>query len=388
MRNILKKTAAAVLAATLCLTFAGCYDENMNWAAKKGDDTLPIGGYIYYLNSAYSEARNKIGSDTEVLKGTVEGEDAQTWIKDRALNYVQAYYYIGDKFSELGLELTDEEMSDISDSTDSMWVYYKSTMEDLGIAKESFNQAFTLYNAKFQKVRDTVYGAGGEMEVSEDELKTYYVDNYYNYEYFYASLTKTDDDGNSVAMTDDEKQETKEKLENMVEEINEGEISVIEAASNYAEDALGSPTNTTYQDASSTQKDSITTEIKAALDGVKENEAVFVETDSYYYVVRLLPIEDSFDTINADEDQKTQLIADMKGEEFDDYVMEQAKSVAELEINQKALDRVKLSKLVTDNNKTGTSSETESSSSESSTSDSSTSESSNVENSAVSSETE
>lgn len=383
MRSILKKIAAVVLAMALCLSFAGCYDENMKWAAKKGDDTLPIGGYIYYLNSALSEARSKIGSDTEVLKGTVEDKDAQTWIKDRALNYLQAYYYIGDKFKELGLELTEEEMNNVSGSTDSMWVYYKTSMEGMGIAKESFNQAFSLYNARFQKVRDAVYGKGGEMEVSEDELKTYYVDNYYNYEYFYASLTKNNDDGESEAMTDDEKKDAKEKLENMVKEINDGEMTVTEAASKYAEDALGSADSSTYQAASSTKKDNIATEIKAALDGAKENDAVFVETDSYYYVVRLLPIEDSFKTQNEDESQRTQLIADMKGDEFNDYVLEQAKSVEGLEINQKALDRVKVSKLITDSNKNGASSAPESSSSETSSSESSTAESS-----AASSETE
>ena len=57
MRNIWKRTAAAVLALVLCLSLAGCYNENNTWAARKGDDTMPIGGYIYYLYSAYSEAR-------------------------------------------------------------------------------------------------------------------------------------------------------------------------------------------------------------------------------------------------------------------------------------------------------------------------------------------
>ena len=49
MRNIWKRTAAAVLALVLCLSLAGCYNENNTWAARKGDDTMPIGGYIYYL---------------------------------------------------------------------------------------------------------------------------------------------------------------------------------------------------------------------------------------------------------------------------------------------------------------------------------------------------
>ena len=73
MRNIWKRTAAAVLALVLCLSLAGCYNENNTWAARKGDDTMPIGGYIYYLYSAYSEARDQVDSDTAVLDAEIDG---------------------------------------------------------------------------------------------------------------------------------------------------------------------------------------------------------------------------------------------------------------------------------------------------------------------------
>ena len=60
MRNIWKRAIAGMLALAMCLSFAGCYDENKTWAARQGDDTMPIGGYIYYLYSAYSEAMQKV----------------------------------------------------------------------------------------------------------------------------------------------------------------------------------------------------------------------------------------------------------------------------------------------------------------------------------------
>ena len=111
MRNIWKRAAAAVLALAMCLSFAGCYDENMTWAARKDDDTLPIGGYIYYLYSAYTEAASQVDSSTHVLDAQIDGEDAEQWIKDRALTYVQSYYYINDKMAEYGLEMTEEDQS-------------------------------------------------------------------------------------------------------------------------------------------------------------------------------------------------------------------------------------------------------------------------------------
>ena len=51
MRNIWKRAVAGMLALAMCLSFAGCYDENKTWAARQGDDTMPIVGYIYYLYS-------------------------------------------------------------------------------------------------------------------------------------------------------------------------------------------------------------------------------------------------------------------------------------------------------------------------------------------------
>ncbi len=366
MRNTMKKVFAVILAAALCLSFAGCYDENNTWAAKKGGDTLPIGGYIYYLYSAYSEAMGKVSSEDEVLKADIEdfldeskSMSGEEWVKARAMNYLNSYYFISDKFAELGLELTEDELSNAQSSTDSMWTYYKATFEDnLGVAKESFHQAFSLYNVKYRKVMEALYGEGGEMEVPEDELKTYFTENYYNYEYFYASLTKNDEDGNSVDMTDEEKADTKSKLDGYVDKINTGSLTVEAAATEYATEALGSADQSSYQAPSPTLADNVSATIKDAIADIDDNTAVLAETTTGYYVIRKLSIADKFAETTADETQKINLIANMKGEDFADYVTEQAASYTSdgLEINEKALNRVKLSSLVTDSNRKGTSS--------------------------------
>lgn len=375
MKNMMKKAFAVVLALALCLSFAGCYDENNTWAAKQGDDTLPIGAYIYYLSSAYSEAVTKVSSDEEVLKAEIEGEDAQTWIKNKAVNYLNSYYFINNKFDELGLELTEDELDTVQSNTDSMWTYYKSTMEPMGIAKESFNLAFSLYNNKYQKVMKALYSEGGEMAVSDEELETYFTGNYYSYEYFTVSLTKTDDDGNSVDMTDDEKTETKSKLENYIKKINAGDMTVEDAASEYAEEVLGSAENSTYYAPSPTLADNITnTTLKDAIEGAEDNTAVLADATTSYYVVRRLPIADKFSEINEDETQRFNLISEIKGDEFSDYVTEQAESVEGVEINEKALNRVKFSSIVTDSNKMGTSSASSEADSDDSSSESSEAE--------------
>ena len=62
MTKIFKRAAAGVMALAMCAGLSGCYSENNTWAVKSGDTTLPIGGYIYYLSSAYSEAAGKVGT--------------------------------------------------------------------------------------------------------------------------------------------------------------------------------------------------------------------------------------------------------------------------------------------------------------------------------------
>lgn len=371
MRNILKKSAAVILALALCLNFVGCYSEDKKWAAKMGDDTMPIGGYIFYLSNAYSDAAEKVSSDTEILKGTIDGQKASDWIKSKALDYLKAYYFISSKFSELGLELSQEDLDSAKSNTSSMWTYYKTNFESIGIAEDSYNQAYTLYNTMYSRVLEKMYSEGGELALSEDVLKEHFTKNYYSYEYFYAPLSKTGADGNSEDLTDDEKSELKTTLEGYVDKINSGEQTTSEAASDYAYASSGSADSSTYSAPSPSVGSSINTDIFTVLSNLEDKHAGFVETSTAYYVVTKLPIEEKFSETMDNESQKLSLLMEMKGEEFSDYVIEQGKKLEGVEINQKAIDSVKISKLVNDNNKNGTSSASSETSSDSSSESSS-----------------
>lgn len=386
MRNIWKRIAAAALALAMCLSFAGCYDENKTWAARQGDDELPIGAYIYYLYSAYLEAGSQVDSETAVLDAEIEGQDAQQWIKDLALNYVQAYYYIGDKFDELGLELTEEDLENVENTAINFWNYYGSTLEDLGISQDSFEKAYALYGEKFQQVMKAMYAEGGELALEDGALEEYYCGAYTSYEYFSASLTTTNEDGESVDLTDEEKADLKETFQGYVEKINAGDLTMSEAADEYAEE---SGTESSFMGPVCVKSENMSTEVFEALNSVKEGEAAFVESTSGYLVVRKLSVKDYYDEyIASDEDQLFNLLTELKGEEYSDYVLEQAASVEGVELNQAAMDSIKVSSLVDDSNRNGTSSaeETESSSSSSADENSSEEESSSSETS--SSETE
>ncbi len=372
MRNHLKKAFVLILALVLCLSFSGCYSEKNSWAAKMGDDTLPIGSYIYYLNSAYSEAASKVSPEEEVLKATVEGQDSEAWIRDRAMNYLKAYYYVDSELSRLGLELSDEEISNASSTTDSAWSYSQSYFENMGIAKESFNKAYSLYGAKYQKLMEALYAEDGEKAVSKEELETYFNDNYYYYDYFSASLSTADEDGNSVDLTDEEKADLKTELETYVADINKETTTMETAASDYAAAHLGGADQTTYSSPYAALASNLSDSIASALKDAKDNEAAFVESGSMYFVVCRRPLKDGF--ANMFENSRDTLVSGLKGEEYSDYVMDQAKDMEGITINESAIKRVKISSFVTDSNKNGTSSASSESSGTSSEASSASSE--------------
>lgn len=387
----MKRIFAVILAAALCLSFAGCYDENNSWAAKKGDEALSIGSYIFFLNSAYSQAQAKVSTEENVLKAEITDylvDDikltGEEWVKNRAMNYTKSYFFLSDKFDQYGLEFTEEEQSSINSMTETLWTYSKTTYEDMGIAKSSVDQAYSLYNEMYQKVLFAIYNEGGDLEVSEDEMKEFFENNFTHYEYFSVSLTTTDDDGNSVDMTDDEKTAAKEEIDALVERINSNALTMEEAAAEYAVDNLGSEENSTYQAAAVLYNDNMSDTFSTALANAKDNEVVVTETTSGYFIIRKLPIMDKYNEYIETEGNKLNLFGYMKGDEFSDYVTEQSEHYDGFEINEKALGTVKLSKLIGDDKK-GTSS-AESSEVEEDVTSSTSSEAEDVESDAVESE--
>ena len=352
MKRIAKITVALLLAVAMCFSLAGCYDEDLNWSAKYDDTELPAGAYIYYLSIAYNEAASKVSTEDEVLKSEIDGTPAETWIKNRADEYVNQYFYIQNEMKRLGLEMTDEDYSTCLQTTESYWNYFGTSFEKFGIAKTSFDIAYSQYNRMYLKVFNALYGEGGENEVPESELRQHIEDDYYDYEYFSAPLTKTDDDNKSVDLTDEEK------------------------ATDYA---LKVQKDSTYQtgikDENGMQSSYMPDAFISAIKEMKEGDVEVVESTKYMIVLHRLPIKDDEDTLLESSDNRSQLLLELKNTEYADAVSAAAQSFEGVEWNQKVLNRYKPS-MFADTTKNGTSSVASESSDESASSEESSAESS------------
>ncbi len=221
--SVFKKAAAFVTAISMAAAMTACSDTTYGMVID--DYTVPAGIYIYYANSAYSEAVSKIAaekpdldtSDAEALKETVkaetiEGMDSRTWIQNKAVELCANYVAVEKKFDELELELDDETKLNLDYMVEYYWASYQASMEENGVSEDSFRKIMTS-SYKSEMIFEHYYGIDGENGVTEDDLKTYYIEN--NIRTQYVAFNLVDGEGNML------KSDGKEKIMDMVEDYQE-----------------------------------------------------------------------------------------------------------------------------------------------------------------------
>ena len=369
----LKKITALILVLAMSVSLSGCYNQDLTWAAKDGDDTVAIGVYLYYLYCAIDDAGDYVDSDTDVLDATIEGEDAETWIRAKAMNYLQSYIWVNKKVEEYNLDLTEDEKSSASQTTSYLINNYLTSFDDFGISEDSLNKAYTEYNIKFKKLFDYYYNEGGEFEISKDDLKESYCDGKYSFQYITASLTTTDDDGNTVDITDVEKDTLTTSFESYKKKIETG-YQTLEYSGQELQVELGLDSAPyTSVDATDFVEDIYPTEIMNAVKEMDDNTLQILEANGQLVLLQKNNIEDSFETAYSTASDRLSMMLDLKADEFNQYILEQAAAdETDIEINDAAIKHYKVKSLITDSNKSGTSSTASESSSE--TSDDTTSE--------------
>lgn len=352
--KIIKKLTAVLLVLAMCLSFAGCYNEDLTWSAKCGDETAAIGVYLYYLYVAYDNAAALVDSDTEVLKATIDGVSAEEWIRDRANEYMQSYFWVNEKTDEMGLSLTDAESSICMQSTQQMIQYYMSDTVKLGISEDSLNKAYTEYNVKFKKIFNVFYGEGGEFEIDKQVLHDKFVDGKYTFEYIYAPLTSSDAYGNPTEITEEEKANLKEVFENYKTMVENGETFLKNCGEQLQ--TFYNSSNAPYRIAAQSDlTEGYPIEVTDAIKEMDEKELRIIEADGQLVLMQKDSIEDSFEAAYSVEGERIKMMLSEKAEEFNTYVIDHAKAeVTDLTYNDKAVNSIKLSSLVTDSTKFGT----------------------------------
>lgn len=366
--KILKKAVAAALAVGMLATATGCSDTS--WSFKDDKTTLSIGTYIYYMAGAYSYASQSAQADVEVTtdaEGATEAtekvdvmtakikdnDENEVTGKDYILNTAEqsckTLIYTLEKFDELGLKLSDSEQTQIDTIAAQGWTYSGSAYESIGVSEASYKLAYAEFSTKYEAVFKALYGKGGEKEVTDDQLKEYYTSNYVDYSYIPINLYKTaessDESSDSTsttteALSDDEIKKITDTMNGYKDQLNKGEKTFDEIDKAFMEyQSLTDSTATTAQeilDKSSAPAD-IIDKVKE-LDNKKADVITVGEGNTaVMYLVYRGDINDKVSNLD-DEDTSYTVLTNMKKDEYNDYMDEQANKL-DIQTNDAALNK-------------------------------------------------
>lgn len=345
MKKIAKRAVALLLALILTFSFTGCYSEEKTWAAKLGDTTLPIGGYIYFLSAAYADAAALVDSEEKVMKAEIEGQDAKDWILDRTMEYVNRFFWVESEMQRLGLTMTEADNEEADLITTTYWTNYggADVYDAYGISKESFHKVYAEYNVKYLRVFEALYGEGGELEVPIADMEDHYNSTYYNYEYFTVPMATPDEEGNPVELTEEEAADLAEDLERIRTEIEKGKMTVEEAAQEYADkyDLENTSYVTEINNAYGMTMTYTPAEFATNLSEMVTDDVVVFEADQYMVVLKKLQIEGTAEEKLADSDERVSLLIELKSGDYNTLVNEQSAALTGIEMNEKAIKAYK-----------------------------------------------
>lgn len=341
-----KKLVALMMALVIMVSTAACSSDK-SWAMKNDSLTTPIGAYIYYLYYSYQDAEyTKPDATKPVLEQKIDGKDAETYIKEKALNYAKELYVVNDKMKELGLTLTAEETKTITDATDSQWEQASSTFEKYGISKESFKLVYADYSVKNQKIFSALYGKGGKKEVSDAELTAYFEKNYTDFNYIFAPMYSTDASGNSVAVTDAQKAAIKKEFDGYVADIAAGKMTIQQAADAYKASSKQTTEQLQSDTAALENTSSYPVDLVALLATMKNGEVKAAEISGTYLIAMKNDISKKTASQLSTESTRNTLLSAIKGTEYSDEMVKAAEAYTNVTLNQKALDSYKPSMFV------------------------------------------
>lgn len=319
MKN-LKKITAALIAVAMLAVCSGCGGDQ-SWSYKTDTVSLSAGTYIYNLLNAYYEAYDLVESPDEasdILSVNVTDSDNETktvdqYAYDAADATTKRMIAVEQLFKDYGLELEQTEYDAALSYSSQLWANIKDQFEAYGISQESFNYCYAEYTVKYGQVFEYLYSEDGEQYVSDDELTKYFKDKYTGYAYFSLSMATTDDEGNSVAKSDEEFADAESNFNSYVESINKDGKSYKDVVTQYTKD-YELTTDPTYSGSVDLNDCTLDENITAALKELGEGEAKVVKTGEdattlYYLVYK--PVTDTIiDFLDDDSDTDTDTSSD------------------------------------------------------------------------------
>ena len=311
------KTAAICGIASLALAaagLAGCGDKVDGTAAALviNDEEVNLGTANFYLRHQQAETANMMQSygltssdlmwDQAISDSQSYGDSLKENCQDSLVNMVVLRQHA----EEYGVSLTEEETQKIDETAQAVMDANPDAMERIGASKEDVAQVLELYTYQ-QKMREPMV-ADTDREVSDEEAAQTTVT--------YARISLEGEDG--AELTEDEKAELKADAEEVLAQIqasadpSKADFSTI--ADGVNEDFMAS--SLSYGSDDTILEDTVKEAVSSLTDGQVYGSVI--ETEEYYYIVRLDQVFDA----EATETEKESIISQRESENYDAKLQE------------------------------------------------------------------
>ena len=155
-------------------------------------------------------------------------------LKERASVYAGTYFKTNSLAHSQGITLSTAEKADVSERVNAYWGIYGAYYSKIGVTKETLTKIFTA-DAFREALLVHFYGTGGEEEIPLARLYAQFKTNYIVFQAITGYLTTTDLNGQTVKISETEKEALVLKFQNMCSMVNAGEQNMEEAADFLAE---------------------------------------------------------------------------------------------------------------------------------------------------------
>ena len=158
--NLRKKCAAVLTAGALALSMAACSSDT-SWIMRKDPLEMPVGVYINNLIQSYYEATTLVeDAEQDVLSQQIEGQDAEDWIQQNAIDETKKAMAICSEFNARNIAFSQEQLLSCQEQAASYYEQAGDNLEKNGISQDSIELIYQIAYMKTQLFQ-ALYGPSG-----------------------------------------------------------------------------------------------------------------------------------------------------------------------------------------------------------------------------------
>ncbi len=304
MRKRFMVLALAGLMAVSTFTGCGKIKDDEVVATVDGED-IPAGLANFYARMTQAQYETWYAGymgDNMWSGEAEEGKSYEETVKGQIMEDLQNMYLLEDHMKDYDITVSEQEEASIKEAAGAF--DEANGLEEKGKVSasiENVERLLTLMTIR-QRVGDAIRETA-DMEVSDEEAAQKAM------KYVTFSFNKTDEDGNSTALTDEEKEELKKEAEDFAKGAKDKEDFAA-----YASEKEYEAKDATF-DAEETL--TIPAELAEAADKLKEGEVTgVVESANGLYVAKVTSLFDK----DATEKEKENIIAERKQEKYNEVI--------------------------------------------------------------------